>query len=124
MTKDTFDLPDFEDLLALAKEVGETETALIKTKFSLEELLADITAKVTKTQRYWVSDKPPSMSYIENNYHKLGYNDETKEALRVAREGIAELTGNLTTAKNSFQVMRDMVSVWQTHQANQRATVI
>jgi hypothetical protein len=115
---DVIKLPDFDDMVDLAEEIGALNKSLIQLKDERDVLLADITMKVTTDPEFLKGGKVPAYNFIEATYHKTGYDDETRHRLTRLFVEIATVTGQLERAKNLFQVMRDMVSVWRAQQYN------
>jgi hypothetical protein len=113
-------LPDFDDLVSLAQEIGKLKTELMKHKSRLEELKARITFTVTSEAAYFVSGKVPSMAHIEALYHVVGYDEECRLKLFALKESIANEEGLLREKELTFQVYRDMIDVWRTESANKR----
>ncbi len=111
-------LPDFDDMLKLAEEIGSLSKNLVILKDERDVLLADVTIKVTTDPTFFKGDKPPAFNYIESTYHKIGYDDDTRHRLTRLFVEIATTTGELEKSKNLFQVMRDMISVWRAQQYN------
>jgi len=115
-------LPDFDDLVELAGEIGKLKKELLLSKAQLDYLKANITEKVTSDNHYFVKGKPPSMSYIESHYHNLGYNKETKENLLKLQTKIAQTEGDLKEKELLFEIYRAMIDVWRTESANRRGS--
>ena len=113
-------LPDFDDMIALAEEIGQSKTQLMLDKTELEKLKAIITGKVTTEPEYYISGKPPSMAYIKSNYHVLGINTKTKDKLSVLLTAIANNEGELKRKELLFDVFRAMIDIWRTRSANKR----
>jgi len=124
----TDNLPDFEEMLKIANEVGVLTTEVAVYKNALSEVQAKITGVVMKVEDYWVGPdskgnfKPPAFNFIESTYHKVGYDDETYEQLNHIRNHISVKLGRLEQLKLTFQVMRDMIDVWKTKQFNRNMT--
>lgn len=115
-------LPDFDDLVSLAQEIGRIKTELMKHKSRLDELKAQITHTVTINSAYFVSGKVPSMSHIEALYNVIGYDEESRLKLFSLKESIACEEGLLREKELTFQVYRDMIDVWRTESANKRGS--
>jgi hypothetical protein len=120
MTEPTTKLPDFDDMITLADEIGQSKTQLMLDKTELEKLKAIITEKVTTKPEYYIGNKPPSMTYIKSNYHVLGINTKTKDKLSVLLVAIANNEGELKRKELLFDVFRAMIDVWRTRSANKR----
>jgi len=123
-------LPDFDDMIDVANNIGNNKTLLALKEAELEQLLAEITNIVTDDVEFWVNKKPPSMAFIKSNYHLTGidsednYPDYSKAILRTLRLEIAQLKGDLRRDELLFQVYRDMIGVWRTQSANERGTFL
>ena len=113
-------LPDFDDLIELAKEIGRIKTGLEMDKNRLDMLLAEITDVVSSNDVYFINDKPPSMAYITANYHSVGYDDITKQQIENLRNNIATNAGLLREKEIIMDIYRDMIDVWRTQSANER----
>lgn len=116
-------LPDFDDLLAIADNIGKLSTKKILLEYELERRLAHITSITSINDEYFVNDRPPSMSYTEANYHKLGVDEEfgkefTEAGLESIRSDIAHMSGDLESEKNKFRVLTQLVDVWKADQYN------
>ena len=113
-------LPDFDDMIALASEIGMLKSGLLVTKGKLAILKAEITNTVTTNEAYFVRGKPPSMTFIENSYHNLGINEKTRLELADLKKIIAKNEGALREKELLFDVYRAMIDVWRTESANKR----
>jgi len=113
-------LPDFDDLITLANEIGQLKSTLMLEKAELEQLKALITEKVTSEPEYFVAGKPASMTFIRSNYHVLGIDEKTKTQLRDFIIAIANNDGELRRKELLFDVYRAMIDVWRTESANKR----
>lgn len=118
------ELPDFDDMMELAKKIGNEKTQIMLAESKLELMLAQLTDTVTKSKQYWVGDKPPSNAHISDTYHQLGINDETRMMLWELRSEIANLTGELKEDEALFKVYQEMINVWRTQSANERGAYL
>jgi hypothetical protein len=114
------ELPDFDDMIKLASEIGNKKTKIMLNEADLDLVQAEITDTVTKDEKYWVGGKPPSNAHITSTYHILGISDSTKGALAVLRTEIAMLTGDLRADELLFRVNEEMIDVWRTQSASER----
>lgn len=114
------ELPDFNDLLALARQIGEKKTALEVLKASLSVLRADITAKVTTNTGFWDDGKKPSNSHIRDTFHYTGYDADTRDRLYNLMTEIANFEGSLKSDESLFRIYTEMIGVWRTQSANER----
>lgn len=115
-------LPDFDQLITLAEEIGITKKRLLLNKALLDREHANITQSVTSDAAYYVSNKPPSMAYIKSNYHVLGISKESREYIVSLQNQIAEDEGTLKEKELLFEVYRGMIDVWRTESANKRGS--
>jgi len=115
------DLPDFDDMVALANDIGGLKTSLMLLEGTQEQLKADITETVTTDPTYWGSDKKsPSNAHIKDTFHVNGFDEGTRTKLENLRTAIATTTGELRTKENIFRIYESMIGVWRTQSANDR----
>lgn len=114
------ELPDFDDMIKLASEIGNKKTKIMLSEANLDLVQAEITDIVTKDKKYWVGDKPPSNAHIISTYHILGISDSTKGTLAILKTEIAVLTGDLRADELLFRVNEEMIDVWRTQSASER----
>jgi len=117
-------LPDFDDLIKLAEDIGALSKQLIIKKAQRDVLNAEIIAVVTTNNKYWPSGKQPAMNFVEGVYKDVGYDEFTKLKMEALHNEIADVTGLLEGKKNLFLVYRDMVDVWRTESANKRGAYL
>lgn len=115
-------LPDFEDMDKLATEIGKLSTEALIVKAQIKELEADVFTTVTKEEKYWIKDRPPTSVYIENTYKILGYNQFSKADMAKYRTRYAEIAGELDAKKRLFDLYMKAIEVWRTQSANERGT--
>lgn len=114
-----FKLPDFEEMLSLADDIGKLTVDLYLARVSLDQTEAGIIRTVMNTKDYWgESTKPPAFNYVEATFKSIGYDDITSEMLRQDKFRVAEISGALEGMKLKFQTMKEMVDVWKTQQFN------
>jgi hypothetical protein len=114
-------LPDFDDMIKLANEIGGIKTELMLQEAYYDQLKAEITDYVMVTESCWGGDKKcPSNAHIKDTFHVRGYDEETKNKLLAFVSKIANLTGELKAKENIFRVYENMIGVWRTESANQR----
>lgn len=114
-----FRLPDFEEMLGLADDIGKLTVDLYLARVSLDQTEAAIIKTVMTCKDYWGdSPKPPAFNYVEATFKAIGYDDITAEALRQDKFRVAEISGALEGMKLKFQTMKEMVDVWKTQQFN------
>jgi len=114
-----FKLPDFEEMLGIADDIGKFTVDLYLAKVALDQTEASIIRTVMNNKTYWgESAKPPAFNYVEATFKAIGYDDVTAEALRQDKFRVAEISGALEGMKLRFQTMKEMVDVWKTQQFN------
>jgi len=118
------ELPDFDDMIALASKMGNEKTQIMLSEATLEMTLAEITNIVTTDPTYFINDKPPSNAHISDTYHVLGLSAEQREHLLKLRIEIANATGNLKEDEALFKVYQEMINVWRTQSANERGAYL
>jgi hypothetical protein len=118
------ELPDFDDMMKLAEAIGTKKTHLLLLESELDNILAEITEKVSHNNSYFINGKPPSMAYIKDTYHKLGLNDEQKKHLQKVRAEIASISGDLKADESLFKVYESIIGVWRTQSANERGAYL
>lgn len=114
------ELPDFDDMIKLASEIGNKKTKIMLNESNLDLVQAEITDIVTKDEKYWVGGKPPSNAHITSTYHILGISEATKDILAKLKTEIAILTGDLRADELLFRVNEEMIDVWRTQSASER----
>ena len=113
-------VPDFEDMAEIIGKIYEISLEKIKLQLEIKTREAEIIKKVTTNQEYFVNNKPPSMSYIESTYKWTGLDGE----LIPKRNELANLTSKLEHARNTLDLYRNMISLYQTESANKRAATL
>lgn len=103
--------PDFDDMMAKAEWIG----VLTREVNLLDVELKSREGEFIRNTIAGAEGKPPSMEYLKM---------VVKEMFMPARERLATADAELEQAKLVFQVMRDMVSVYITESAAQRASVL
>lgn len=112
-------LPDFEDFVKLANEIGELSFRRMKLENEIKARESAIVAKAMSEMAYLVNGKTPSMALIESTYKYTGFNGELVDE----RLKLADITALLEKKKLLLSIYRDMLEVFRTVSANERATV-
>jgi hypothetical protein len=113
-------LPDFDDLMNLAEEIGTLNRTVQVLKIEMECAEAEIVKTVMSGVEYYVNGKPPAFNFVDSTWKITGLNGE----LKPKKVELAELQSYLDTKKMKFNLMRDMIDVWRTISANERASVL
>lgn len=117
-----FKLPDFDEMLDMANDIGGLARDIAISKNQLDSELAAITRIVTQDKEYWVGadgrEKPAAFNFIQATFHKEGFNEESKLRLEDIRNNLAGMEGDLEYAKKKFQVYSAMIDVWKASQYN------
>jgi hypothetical protein len=117
---DKVKLPDFDDMIGLAEVIGELNKAVQLLKLDIECREAEIVKTVMTDTEYYVNGKPPAFNFVDSTWKVTGLAGE----LKPLRAELAELISVLDTKKMKFNLMRDMIDVWRTISANERAAVL
>ena len=111
-------LPDFEDMFSLAKEIGglTLEKMLLENEIALQE------SNATKWAfgNVKLNNKSPSMEYIKTTYKYTGIENETI-SLRI---DLAKVVSRLEELRLRFEIMQSMISLYQTETKNKRSMVV
>jgi hypothetical protein len=113
-------LPDFDDMIGLAEEIGEANKRIQRLKLEIESTEAEVVKTVMSDADFYVNGKPPSYAFVEATWKVTGLTGE----LKPKREELADLISDTDTKKMKFNLMRDMIDVWRTISANERAAVL
>jgi len=109
--------PDFEEMTKLASKIGQ----LTLEKLSLDnEISAKEAASIVTAIAMSGDKKPPSMEYLKLTVKYTGINGE----ILPLRSRLVQVTSSLEEAKLTFQVYRDIVSIYQTESSNKRAGLL
>jgi hypothetical protein len=114
------ELPDFDDMFALAEEISKLSYEKLVLDAELEIRGAQIAVEATNNEKYFKGGKPPSMEFVKNSYMITGFDGE----LISVRKRLAEVVSQLELLKNKLQIYRDMISIYQTQSANERASLV
>ena len=111
-------LPDFDDMLKIAKNIE----SLMLTKLMLETEISEKEASAITfaTNHTKVNGKPPSMEYLKMTVKPVGKDGE----LVKIRKNLAKIKSELEGRKLLFDVYKAMIGVWQTESANKRAVTL
>ncbi len=113
------EIPDFEDMFKLAEDIGTLTREKLEYEQKIEYKEAQIVFEVTSNSAYHVNGKVPSMEFIKTTYLRTGFDEE----MQVLKAKLNITISKLEKAKLRFQIYRDMIDVWRTISANQRAAV-
>ena len=111
-------IPDFEDFMQLASEIGE----LSLRKMTLENQIKEGESNTFKTamNTMLIDGKKPSASYIAFAYQHTGLNGE----LVTMRAELAYVQSQLDKKRIQLSIYRDMLEVFRTVSANERSVAI
>lgn len=114
----TITLPDFADMINIANGIAD----LLRDKLWLENEISFDEAQVTveASGKILVNGKPPSMEYIKNSYLVTGFDGKLKEK----RNKLADVQAELERKRLILQIYRDMLDIYRTESANERAASI
>lgn len=113
-------LPDFDDMFSLAEQIAD----LTRRKLSLETDISfkqsEIVVRATTEEQFKQNGKTPSMEFIKSSFMQTGFDGELKEL----RSQLVDVTAELERKKQKMQIYRDLISVFQTQSANERASLL
>lgn len=109
-------LPDFDEIYALNDKIFELskKKGLLEIKIKLGE--ADVTTRATFDKKYYVNDKPPSQTYIDNSWKFTGFDGELTEL----RNQLVQASTELEYVKSKLDLLKLVIEVWRTKSANER----
>lgn len=113
-------LPDFETMMRVSEEISKLTRQKILLENEIKYTEARTVVEVTGNAKYFINNKPPSMAYISSTYLVTGLNNEIAEM----RDELATIIPELELQKERLQIMRDMISLYQTESSNKRAGLV
>jgi hypothetical protein len=109
-------IPDFEDFMKLADEIGELSFKKMqldnKIKAAETEIFKDAMSRPLENGKY------PSSSFVVNAFLHTGFNGELIEQ----RERLADISAMLEKRKLLLSIYRDMLELYRTFSANERSS--
>jgi len=117
MTK--IELPDFDDLFSLNERISDLSRKKLQLDLQLKLAEADITKKSMLDEDYYVKGKPPSMEFVKNSFLLTGFHGE----LIPIRKELIDVITELDMQKIKLQLYRDLIDVYRTESANERAVL-
>lgn len=114
------ELPDIDKMFELVDKI--TELSYQKTMLELEIRFEEskITKLVLNDEKYFIKGKPPSMAQVESTWKFTGFEDE----LVPLRTKLIKITTDLEDAKFRYYLYREMIELYRTQSANERASVL
>lgn len=109
-------LPDFDDMQDLAKEIASLTREEMMLEVEIKAAEAEITKTAMADPKYFQNGKAPSQAFINSAYMYTGFNNE----LVPKRQRLAEIAGLLSLSKMRMGFMKDMIEIWRTESANNR----
>jgi hypothetical protein len=111
-------IPDFSEFVKLTEEIGELSFRKMSLEKDIRSVESNIVKEATINEKWFISGKPLSMSFIDSTYKYTGFYNE----LIPLREKLAEIASTLEKRKLLLSVYRDMLEVFRTISANSRAS--
>ncbi len=111
-------LPDFDDLMQLAGKISEISFKRIQLENEIKKGEADVFKRVFSDPSLWRDGKTPTISFIESTYKFTGVQNE----LLPLRNSLALITAELEKLRLQMEVYKQMLEVWRTQSANERAS--
>lgn len=112
-------LPDFDDLFSLNEHISDLSRKKLRLDLEIKFREAEISKKAMIDEAYRVNGKTPSMEFIKNSYLLTGFEGE----LIPLREELVDVTSELDMQKIKLQLYRDLIDVYRTESANERAVL-
>ena len=113
------ELPDMNQMMDLINSIKNLSLEKMVVEIEIDKDVSSIIKNVTTKPEYYVNGKPASMSYIEKTYAFTGLNGELIEK----REKLAGKESDLEHARLLLKAYQDMIEIWRTQSANERASV-
>lgn len=114
------ELPEFEDMQNTVEEILKLSLKKASLDLSIKVAEADVFKQAIVDEKYFQGGKPPSATYIENAYKQTGLEGE----IIPKREELGDITARLEYQKNKLELMKTLVEIWRSEQANQRVSVL
>lgn len=111
-------LPDFEDFLKLAADIREASVNKLTIEKNIKKIEADIVREVTNNPDYFLGGKAPSFNYIDATYKYTGLDGE----LLPLRSNLIEATALLDELRLRMDIYKNLLEIWRTLSANERAS--
>jgi hypothetical protein len=112
-------LPDFDDLFELNEHISTLSKKKLQLDLEIKLGEADVTKKVMMGDAYLIKGKPPSMEFIKNSFLLTGFEGE----LVSLRKEFIEVSSELDMQKMRLQLYRDLIDLYRTESANERAII-
>ena len=113
------ELPDFEDMKDIIDEILEFSLRKAELEIAIKVAEANVFKVTFNDERFLQNGKSPSVAFVENTYKFTGIDEEIIE-LRVE---LGEILARLDYKKNELDLMKTLVEVWRSEQANQRVAL-
>jgi len=108
-------LPDFDDMLEIARKIQFLTLSKIRLEVEISRGESEAIEYHIKNTK--INNKVPSMEYAKLVFKPAGLDDK----LIPLREKLAVAKAELEGSKATFDIYKSMIAVWQTESANKRA---
>ncbi len=113
-------VPDFDDMQKAISEIHDMSFRKLSLEIDIKSREAEIIFKVLSDSKYFVNNRPPSMTLMDSTYKYTGIEGE----LLPLRKELARLTSLLDYSRSNFHLMKSKIDVWRSQTANERASFI
>jgi hypothetical protein len=113
------DLPDFEDMQKLIDLITSLSLKRATLDYQIKLGEARVYREANSNPKYFVSDKPPSISAIKATFEYSGLEGELMDF----RKQLIQTEVELSRQKYLYELMKDKIEVWRSEQANNRSSV-
>ena len=113
------ELPDFEDLQVLIDEIRKLSINKSILELTIKKLESEAVRTAVTSPEYFQQGKPLAVTYVKEVYEYPGLNGE----IVPFREQLAVCSADLESARLRFGLLKDMIDIWRSEQANQRISM-
>lgn len=110
------ELPNLEEFGELIEKIGQISSQVGEREIDIKLKEAEIVQEATTNSKYFVGNKPPSYSFVDNTYKYTGFDNE----LIPLRKELEQLKSELETCKLKYKYLSTLIDIWRTQEANIR----
>lgn len=116
-------IPDFDTMIAHAEEAAKLRAKEIILKSELQCLEAICVREAILNREYWLSDKPPSMSFCDAVVKVIGNTEEERSNLENLRNELAAVTEQMVLLESLMYIDKNRLDLYRTLCANERTSM-
>ena len=110
------ELPDIDKLYELSELIRDLSFKKGLAKLEIQKEEANITREATNDKKWFVNNKPPSQTYIDNAWKFTGFDGN----LLKKREELNHIDVELDDAYREYELLKLLIEIWRTQSANER----